>query len=68
MALAPKPDGNNGLSTFWNRVKSYVPTGKPAESLFERDVPVSQSAEQMDARDQQAFLIARIAAVGMGGR
>ncbi|MBS8261696.1 hypothetical protein DYI23_15825 [Roseibium polysiphoniae] len=70
MALAPQLDSNNDLSAFWNRVKSYVPTGKPAESLFEKaaTVPGGQSAEQMDARGRQAFLIARIAAVGMGGR
>ncbi|WP_153771652.1 hypothetical protein [Labrenzia sp. CE80] len=70
MALAPQLDRNNDLSTFWNRVKSYVPTGRPAESLFEKAAmtPASQSAEQMDARGRQAFLIARIAAVGMGGR
>ncbi|MEJ8474968.1 hypothetical protein [Roseibium algae] len=70
MAPAPQLNARSERSTFWTRVKAYVPIYKPTESLFEKTTEAKRSAEPLwtDARGCQAFLIARIAATGMGGR
>ncbi|WP_417667859.1 hypothetical protein [Roseibium sp.] len=59
-----------GISEFWSRVRAYVPGQKPAVSLFDGN-PWQQSEghrPEMDARAQQAFLTAQLAAIGLGGR
>lgn len=58
-------------SSFWERVRSFVPRNRPTESLFDTypwPDNGTKSPRALDARAQQNLLVAQLAALGFGGR